>query len=177
MSDPQAIAMRVLVTAASRHRGTFEIAEAIASGLTERGIASVAVPVEQATTLHGYSAVVLGSGIYTGRWLGEARRFAQIHASELCVMPVWLFSSGPVGPVDHPIPPGTPADVPVLIRLTRAIGHRTFGGRLDMRHLHFAERAVARTIHAPEGDSRDWDAVDRFAGEIADELFGAHMAA
>lgn len=171
------IEMRVLVTAASRHRGTLEIAEAIASGLSDRGIASVADPVERVTTLHGYRAVVLGSGVYSGRWLGEARRFAQIHASELCVMPVWLFSSGPVGPVDHPIPPGTPADVPVLMRLTRALGHRTFGGRLDMRSLHFAERAVARMIHAPEGDSRDWEAVDRFAGEIADELFAAHVAA
>jgi len=177
MNDPDGIEMRVLVTAASRHHGTLEIAEAIASGLSDRGIASVAVPVEQVTDLHGYGAVVLGSGVYTGRWLGEARRFAQIYASELCAMPVWLFSSGPVGPVDHPVPPGTPADVPVLMRLTQAIGHRTFGGRLEMRSLHFSERAVARMIHAPEGDSRDWDAVDRFAGEIADDLLRAHVAA
>jgi menaquinone-dependent protoporphyrinogen oxidase len=92
-------------------------------------------------------------------------------------MPVWLFSSGPVGPVDHPIPPGTPDEVPVLMRLTRAIEHRTFGGRLDMGSLYFAERAAARMIHAPEGDSRDWDTVDVFAGEIADELFVTHVAA
>lgn len=169
--------MRVLVTAASRHYGTLEIAEAIASGLSDRGIASLALPVEQVTTLQGYAAVVLGSGVYTGRWLGEARRFAQIHASELCLMPVWLFSSGPVGPADHPTPPGTPADVPVLTRLTRATGHRTFGGRLEMRSLHFAERSLVRMIHAPEGDSRDWDAIDRFAGEIADELLRANVAA
>jgi menaquinone-dependent protoporphyrinogen oxidase len=169
--------MRVLVTAASRHRGTLEIAEAIASGLSDRRIASVSVPVEQVTTLHGYRAVVLGSGVYAGRWLGEARRFAQIHVSELCMTPVWLFSSGPVGPADRPIPPGTPADVPVLMRLTRASGHRTFGGRLDLAGLHFAERAAARMIHAPGGDSRDWDAVDRFAAEIARELFATHVAA
>jgi menaquinone-dependent protoporphyrinogen oxidase len=175
MKDPT-IEMRVLVTAASRHRGTLEIAEAIASGLSDRGIVSVAVPVERVTTLDGYRAVVLGSGVYAGRWLGEARHFAQVHASELCVMPVWLFSSGPLGPVDHPIPPGTPADVPVLMRLTRALRHRTFGGRIEMRSLHFAERAAARVIHAPEGDSRDWDAVDGFAGEIADEIFVARVA-
>jgi menaquinone-dependent protoporphyrinogen oxidase len=169
--------MRVLVTAASRHRGTLEIAEAIASGLHERGIESLAVPVEQVTTLEGYRAVVLGSGVYTGRWLGEARRFAQFHASELGMMPVWLFSSGPVGPAGHTIPPGTPADVPVLMRLTRAIGHRTFPGRIDMRRLRFAERVAVRMIHAPEGDSRDWGAIDLFAGEIADELLRRGVAA
>ena len=169
--------MRVLVAAASRHHGTREIAEAIATGLIRRGFEADAVPVDHVTTLDGYDAVVLGSAVYMGRWLGEARRFAQIHTSALGMMPVWLFSSGPVGPADHPIPPGTPADVPVLMRLTQAIDHRTFPGRLDMRRLHFGERAAVRTIHAPEGDSRDWDAVDRFAAEIADELRGAHVAA
>lgn len=169
--------MRVLVTAASRHESTHEIAAAIAAGLIDRGIDAAALPAEQVTTLDGFDAVVLGSAVYTGRWLGEARRLAQIHASALCMMPVWLFSSGPVGPVDHLIPPGTPADVPVVMRLTRAIGHRTFPGRLDMRRLQYAERAVVRTIHAPDGDSRDWNAIDCFAGEIADQLFGAHVAA
>jgi len=169
--------MRVLVAVASRHHGTHEIAQAIATGLITRGLEAEAVPVEQVTTLDGYHAVVLGSAVYSGRWLGEARRFAQVHTSALCMMPVWLFGSGPVGPVDHPIPAGTPADVPVLMRLTHAIGYRSFAGRLEMRRLHFAERAAVRTIHAPEGDRRDWDAIDRFAGEIADELLRAHVAA
>ena len=114
--------MRVLVAAASRHESTQEIAEAIAATMTDRGIEAAAVPVEQVASLDGFDAVVLGSAVYMGRWLGEARRFARLHASELCRLPVWLFSSGPVGPADHPVPPGTPADVPVLMRLTQAIG-------------------------------------------------------
>ena len=169
MNDDSPFHPRVLVTAASRHESTREIAAAIAPGLIDRGIGAVAVPAGVLTTLDGFDAVVLGSAVYSGRWLGEARHLAQIHASALCMMPVWLFSSGPVGPVDHPIPSGTPADVPVLMRLTRALGHRTLAGRLDMSLRH-AERAVVRTIHAPDGDSRDWDAIDRFAGEIAEAL-------
>ena len=35
-----------------------------------------------------------------------------------------------------------------------------------MKGLDFAEHAAPRTIHAPEGDSRDWDAIEPFAGEI-----------
>ena len=67
--------------------------------------------------------------------------------------------------------------MPVLRRLTRAIGHRTFGGRLEIKRLGSAERALARTTHVPEGDMRDWDAIDRFAADIADELLSAHVAA
>ena len=167
--------MRVLVTTACRHPSTHEIAEAIAAELVHRGIESVVVPIEQVGTLDGFDAVVLGSAVYMGRWLGEARRFAQIHASALCALPVWLFSSGPVGPADHLIPPGTPADVPVVRRLTHAIGHRTFPGRLDMKRLHFSERTLARTIHAPEGDSRDWNAIADFADEVADALHGERL--
>lgn len=57
------------------------------------------------------------------------------------MMPVWLFSSGPLGTPTHPIPSGEPADVRVLSRLTRASAHRTFPGRLEMKRLDFAERA------------------------------------
>jgi menaquinone-dependent protoporphyrinogen oxidase len=169
--------VRVLVTAATRHSSTREIAEAIATGLVERGLEAEVMPVERVTTLDRYDAVVLGSAVYAGRWLGEARRLAQVHASVLGMMPVWLFSSGPLGTPTHPIPSGEPADVRVLSRLTRASEHRTFPGRLEMKRLQFAERAAARTIHAPEGDSRDWDAIDRFAGEIADELLRTHVPA
>jgi menaquinone-dependent protoporphyrinogen oxidase len=168
---------KVLLTAASRHQATHEIAEAIAGGLRERGVDADVRRIDEVTSLDGYRAVVLGSAVYMSRWLSEARRFAQIHTSELSSMPVWLFSSGPLGPPDHLIPPGDSADVPVLMRLTRAIDHRTFGGRLELRHLRFAERAVVRTIHAPEGDNRDWDAIQKFAEDIADELLGARPAA
>jgi menaquinone-dependent protoporphyrinogen oxidase len=164
---------KVLVTSASRHHATHEIAEAIAGALAERGISARALPVEQVRSLDEYGAVVLGSAVYMNRWLGEARRFAQIHASELSGLPVWLFSSGPVGDRSHPIPPGEAADVPVLRRLTRANEHRTFGGRLEMKKLDFAERATARSMHVADGDYRDWDAIDQFAGEIAEELVAA----
>lgn len=168
---------RVLVAAASRHNGTREIAGAITAGLAERGIRAEARDVDDVTDLRHFRAVVLGSAIYVNRWLPEARRFAQIHASELCMRPVWLFSSGPLGPAGHLIPPSEPADVPVVLRLTRARGHRMFGGRLEMRHLRFDERALIRTIHAPEEDRRDWAAVDRFAAELAEDLLRTHIAA
>ena len=48
--------MRVLVTAASRHGATHEIADAIASGLVRRGGAAVARPAEELRAAGGYDA-------------------------------------------------------------------------------------------------------------------------
>lgn len=162
--------MRVLVSAASRHDATRETAEAIAAGLAKRGLDAEARPLEQITSLDRFDTVVLGSAIYMGRWLKSAREFVSEHAAELSSMPVWLLRSGPLGPPDHLIPPGESADTDRIVELVGARGHRVFAGRLERTSLGFAERAAAKAVHAPDGDCRDWAAVDAFAREIASEL-------
>ena len=169
--------MRVLVTAASRHDATREIADAIVSGLAQRGVDAEARPVEQIGTLDDFDAVVVGSAIYMGRWLKAARELVSDNAAALSSMPVWLFSSGPLGPPDHLVPPGESADTERLGELVGARGHELFAGRLERSSLGFAERATAKAVHAPEGDCRDWDAIDAFAGEIASRLLAAGEAA
>jgi menaquinone-dependent protoporphyrinogen oxidase len=168
--------MRVLVSAASRHGATGEIAAAIAAGLSGRGADAEARPLDEVGSLDGYDAVVLGSAIYMGHWLKRARTFVEAHEAELSDLPVWLFSSGPVGPPEHPFPEEECADGPELMHLIGGREHRLFAGRLERRSLGFAERAAANVVHAPEADSRDWHAIDEFAGDIADELLAARVA-
>jgi menaquinone-dependent protoporphyrinogen oxidase len=167
--------MRVLITAATRHDATREIAEAIGAGLSERGIDAETRPIDEVTDLAGYDAVVLGSAVYMGRWLKPARQFVERNARALTAIPVWLFSSGPLGPPERLVPPGEPADVTELVKLTGAREHRVFSGRLERERLGFAERAAVKAVHAPEGDCRDWSAIDVFAGEIAAQLAAAHL--
>ena len=162
--------MRVLVTAASRHEATAEIAEAIAHGLAVRGLDARARPIGAVADLGEYDAVVLGSAIYMGRWLKEARVFAAQHSTALTAMPVWLFGSGPLGPADKLLPESDAADIDAMVALTRAREHRVLAGRLDATRLGVAERAMVKVVHAPEGDSRDWAAVDAFAADIAAAL-------
>lgn len=162
--------MRVLVTAASRHDSTLRIAEAIADGLERRGVGAQARPIEHVRDLAGYDAVVLGSAVYTGRWLRSALRFAGAHAAELASMPVWLFSSGPLGPPGQRVPETEPADVTEMVALTSARAHRLFGGHLDRRLLNMAERMLVRAVHARYGDDREWEAIDGYAAEIAASL-------
>jgi menaquinone-dependent protoporphyrinogen oxidase len=165
---PIVSAMTILVAAASKHGATLEIAEALARGLTRRGLQADVRPAGAVDRLDGYDAVVLGSAVYAGHWLKPARELAErIEPDE--GRPVWLFSSGPVGAPD-PKPDGDPIDVEAILRETGAREHRVFAGRLDRDRLGLAERAIVRALRAPIGDFRDWDAIEAFANGIADAL-------
>jgi menaquinone-dependent protoporphyrinogen oxidase len=161
--------MRVLVTAASKHGATLEIAQAIARELEQQDAVVEHVAIDDVSGLDGYDAVVLGSAVYMGRWLEPARELVRRHADDLAARPTWLFSSGPVG--DPPRPEEDEAvDVRELVEATQAVGHRLFAGRIDRRKLGFAERAVLRAVGAKEGDYRDGDAIRDWAAEIGAEL-------
>jgi menaquinone-dependent protoporphyrinogen oxidase len=160
--------MRVLVTAASRHGSTAEIATEIGSVLAAAGHEADVVPIEQVDGVDGYDAVVLGSAVYAGRWLGSASRFVDHHRDALAERPVWLFSSGPLG--EPPRPEGEPPEAAAMIEKTTARDHRVFAGRLDEAALGFAERAITKLVNAPHGDFRHWDEIREWARAIATEL-------
>jgi menaquinone-dependent protoporphyrinogen oxidase len=161
--------MRILVTAASKYGGTAGIAEAIGRTLEDESLEVDVLPVEEVSDLDGYDSVVLGSGVYAGRWLRSARRFADEHADELSEKPTWLFSSGPIG--DPPKPEGEAAvKLGAIPDRTHANGHRVFAGRLDKSRMTFADKAIVTAVRSPEGDFRDWEAVQEWAGEIAKAL-------
>lgn len=160
--------MRVLVSAASKHGSTAGIAEAIGGVLSSAGIETDIRPPEEVTSVASYDGVVLGSGVYAGHWLGAAKKLVEREGPALASMPVWLFSSGPIG--DPPKPDEEPVDVAQVRETTRAIDHRVFPGKLDRRQLGLADKAIVAVVHAPEGDFRRWQAVTEWASGIAREL-------
>ena len=160
--------MRVLVTAASKYGATAEIAQTIAETLGKRGLEATVLPPEQVEEVGGYDAVVVGSAVYAGHWLKPARDLVGRHAGGLAGLPVWLFSSGPVG--DPPKPDEDPVDVADLQGLTNPRDHRVFAGKLVRRQLSFPERAIVSALRVPEGDFRDWTEIRQWAAEIADAL-------
>ena len=139
---------RVLVAVASRHGSTQEIAKALASRLSDSpagrtaGMTAFAASVDHHPDPAQYSAVVLGSAVYAGRWLEPARTYAATYGAALRGRPVWLFSSGPIG--EPPFPPDEPHDAAPLLQLTGARGHRVFPGRLAKARLSFGERPWSR---------------------------------
>ena len=160
--------MRVLVTAASKHGATAEIADAIANKIRESDITVDRVLPETVLAVDAYDAVVIGSGVYAGHWLEPARRLVDQHAAALAQRPVWLFSSGPIG--DPPKPDEELVEIAPMMERVGARGHRTFPGRLDPATLGFVERAVTSALWAPHGDFRDFNEVREWAAEIANAL-------
>jgi menaquinone-dependent protoporphyrinogen oxidase len=162
--------MKALIAVASKHGSTREIASAIAEELRTKGMEADLKDAGHVGNLAGYDTVMLGSGIYAGNWLPEARQLVERHRAALSRLPVWLFSSGPLGtpdpqPHDDPDRIATTAvgDLPVR-------GHHVFAGKLDKSSLGFGERLIARAVKAPEGDFRDWDDIRTWADSIAAAL-------
>jgi menaquinone-dependent protoporphyrinogen oxidase len=161
--------MRVLVTFASKHGSTEEIAAAIADRLTEHGQDAEARSVSDVGELAGVDAVVLGSAIYAGSWMKEAVEFVHRHAEPLAERSVWLFSSGPLGDeVDDEEP--QPHQLREIEGIVGPVEHRIFFGALDRSKLGFAERMIVKAVKAPDGDYRDWDEIRAWADAIAGDL-------
>lgn len=160
--------MKVLVTASTKYGATGEIARAIAGALAERGLDVTLSPPDEVGAIEDFDAVVLGSGVYAGRWLKEAKGLVDRSAAALASRPVWLFSSGPIG--DPPKPEEDPVDVAEIQEATQARDHRVFAGKLVKKQLRFADKAIASALRVPEGDFRDWDEVKDWASSIADAL-------
>jgi menaquinone-dependent protoporphyrinogen oxidase len=165
--------MTALVTAASKHGATLEIAGTIARVLEESGIDAEFVELDEVGDLGGYDAYVVGSAIYLGNWLKEARRFIDANAGQLARRPTWLFASGSIvgAPPVADDPDAVRAGlVERLIEATNAREHKLFAGSLDVHKLGLLEKAAVRGAHASEGDHRDWGEIQRWAEEIAMQL-------
>jgi menaquinone-dependent protoporphyrinogen oxidase len=171
--------MNVLVVYGSKHGATKGIAERIAVQLQAQGQPAAARPVEAVGDLDGYDAFVIGSAVYGGHWTEEATEFVRRHRQLLADRPVWLFSSGPIGKMATRYEPVEPNGVTAIRRALSPRDHQVFFGawdrsRLDRSKLGFAERIIAKRL--PEGDWRDWPAIDAWAVGIARALHATQTA-
>lgn len=160
----------VLVAYATKMGSTKEIAEAIGTRLTERGLRVTVTDAGSVGSVDGYDTVVLGSAVYATRWRPEAVRFVRRHTTALTERRTWLFESGWVGK-----PPERLTATPGARRRARRVGAPTptvFPGRLDPAlATGFMDRALAQRL---AGDSRDWDEIRSWADQLADELATEH---
>ena len=162
--------MKVLITVASRHGATLDIAEVIRNELVASNVDVDLIAPERVVDVSPYDAVVIGSSVYAGRWLAPARELVDRQLAQLIKRQVWLFSSGPVGSPAKPTQP--PLEALEMTRRTNALDHQVFEGRLDRDLLTFGERAIVRVVGARSGDFRPWYAVAEWARGIAASLSG-----
>ena len=160
--------MRLLIAVSSKHGSTREIAGAIGQAVRETGIEVDVVDAHDVESVDRYDAVIVGSAVHWGRWMGPARDLVHGSADALRTRPVWLFSSGPLG--RDIVDPADAAEGLKLLDLVGARDHRVFPGKADREHLGFVERRIVSMVKSPWGDHRDWPAIGEWAASIAQEL-------
>jgi menaquinone-dependent protoporphyrinogen oxidase len=164
---------RVLVTAASMHGATSEIAQAIGQALSEQGFAVTVLPPGNVHAVEDYDAVIIGSAVYVGHWLDAAKDLVNRSRDALGTRPVWLFSSGPVGDPAGKLAQAMdkePVDVASVRAATHARDHRMFAGKLDRKVLTRPQRASLLVFRGLEGDFRDWAEIRQWTEDIARQL-------
>ena len=164
--------MPILVAYATKRESTHEVAETVAERLRSLGREVDVRPADEVGMLAPYAGVVLGGGLYAGRWHRDARRFLARHRDELAKRPVAVFAMGPLKL--------EPAEVrESREQLDRALAKASwlqpvsiaiFGGVIDPAKMRFP------LTRLEAADARDWAAIRAWADEIA-EAFAPAVAA
>ncbi|MGR2751394.1 flavodoxin domain-containing protein [Agromyces arachidis] len=171
--------MRVLVAYSSKYGATRGIADRIGERLTELGHEVDIERCDDVEYPEGFDAFVIGSAAYLGKWRKEARRFVRHNAELLAGRPTWLFSSGPLGTerVDAEgndvLVSAEPKEFEEFGERIRPRGTMVFFGALDFDKLRGPDRILdwmPANPALPEGDFRDWAAVDAWTDRVDSEL-------
>ncbi|MGJ3562075.1 flavodoxin domain-containing protein [Streptomyces sp. INA 01156] len=158
----------VSVTYGTTNGSTARIAETVADVLRKEGLTVETLPARSVAGVTSYDAVVVGGGLYAGRWHKDARRFVRRHRHELAERPVWLFSSGPLDAT------ASERDIPPVPGVRKAVAeldareHVTFGGCLEEGAKGWVARMILR--NGKGGDFRDFTAIETWAAHVADDL-------
>lgn len=160
---------KILVTYASKHGATAEIAQYIAAIIKKADIAVDILPARNVKDISDYDGVVLGTAIYAGMWMNDAMQFLKRFEVDLVACNVWVFSSGPTGD-DLPMQMlGTVVEPKAVTGLLDKIKPRDkmlFHGKVDMDDLTMGERLIYKVLNAPAGDYREWDVIGQWANKI-----------
>jgi menaquinone-dependent protoporphyrinogen oxidase len=162
---------RVLVAYASKAGSTAEVAAFVAGKLADTGLAVDLRRTRSVRSVDGYRAVLVGSAIRAGHWLGDASDFVKAHRDALAARETAFFT---LCMTLHEDTPANREKVAGYLKPVREVVEpdwiEFFAGKMDYGRLAFGPRLIVKAMKVPEGDFRNWDAIgswaDRLAGEI-----------
>lgn len=155
--------MNILVSTAGRHGATDSLAQEMARVFQHGGAEVDMRPPDSVVDVSRYDALVIGSAVYSDRWLPAANKLVH-RVSGMEHPPVWLFSCGPLHSSNRPV--NDTSDAAHAVSVLTAISHRTFPGKLDAERLSVGEHQIFTASGAVSGDFRDWVLVCNWAREI-----------
>jgi menaquinone-dependent protoporphyrinogen oxidase len=164
---------KILVTYSSRYGSTAEIAEKIAEVIAAKGNEVQLSEIKEAPDLREFSAVILGSAVYIGRWRKDAVRFMKIHENELAERQTWIFSTGPTGkgdPVELLEGWNLPKNLKPIADRIAPEDVTVFHGSVDPEKLSGMHKYMVGKVNVPVGDFRIWAEIEKWGEKIAEQL-------
>ncbi|HXK10034.1 MAG TPA: flavodoxin domain-containing protein [Vicinamibacteria bacterium] len=159
---------RVLVAYASKAASTAEVAAVVARKLADTGLAVDLRRARNVRSVDAYRAVVVGSAIRAGHWLGEASGFVKTHREALVARKTAFFT------LCMTLQQDTPANrekVAAYLKPMRQVLEpdwiEFFAGKMEYRRLALGPRLIVKAMKVPEGDFRDWNAIGSWADRLA----------
>ena len=173
------MAKKILVTYASQSGSTGGVAEAIGKTLAGGGALVDVRPVQAVTSLDGYTAVVLGSAIHSGKWLPEAVSFLQANQARLRQLPTAFFLVCMMAAADTEMNRNAIAQwLAEEQALVRPVAIGRFAGALFPNKYFFTTAIGLRIFLAylklPGGDYRNWDAIRAWSSSTLPLLNNHH---
>lgn len=167
--------MKVLVVYASKSGCTTSVAERIAEQLSKAGATVDVAAAEKAGSAADYDAVVVGSGVRAGQWHQAARTWVAQNADALKTRPVAFYTCGMMITQGAEKTDEVRAYTDALIAETgvEPIDIGLFPGWFEPKEFSLPERTILKLMKTPQGDFRDWDAIDAWSERIAPVLEGS----
>ena len=163
----------ILLAYASRFGSTQEVAETIASTLSEAGLEVDLQLMQEVKSLDRYDAVVLGAAIYNAKWNANAHQFVMQYQDALTQLPVAIFTLGPLSPSEAAKRNSRRQLNSELAKYPwlKPVAVEIFAGKYDPSKpgLNFFEKFL------PARDYRNWDAIRAWAKALSARLQHAEM--
>jgi menaquinone-dependent protoporphyrinogen oxidase len=167
---------QVLVAYGSRYGSTREVAQTIASTLSDQGVAAELKPAGEVRSLDGYDGVVLGTPLYLGALHKDVRALLEKNAEALAARPLAVFALGPIKADDGldasrdqlfaalaKAPGPTPVAIGVFVGAYDP-------SRLCLKHKMLAALPASPLHGEPAHDDRDWHAIRAWARDVSARL-------
>lgn len=167
------MAVKILVTYASRTGSTAGVAAAIAQSLRECGAEVEVYKMYNVIDLSPYHAIVAGSPIHSGQWLPEAIDFLRIHRNSLLSKPFAAYLVSMT--LSLPSPSMQMNRVNFWMEPVRSIvptvSEGYFAGKLNISLIPSFRKRLKFRLKVllgvwKEGDYRDWDAIKQWTTDL-----------
>jgi len=163
---------KVLVVYGTGSGCTAGVAERIGAAIAAKGATVEVVSAKDAPAADGYDAVFVGSGVRASNWHAPVKEWVTKNAAALKAGKVAFYTACLTLATEPAKTDAVRAYTEPLITETGVtpLDIGLFAGWNEPKKFSFIERTIMKMMKAPEGDFRDWAAIDAWASQAAVKL-------